>query len=101
MIDNDFKYYRPNSDYPYKALAARIILQSIFDLFSLRKGRIKESPQCNIKELYDFFHSEWFYFLSNGMDGERLWKKLNQDFENGLDYDSKTYQIKKFANEEV
>ena len=78
--------YFYTKDQAFKNLACKIILTAINDLFDLRYGRKIPKADCNIKELYNFFHSEYFYLLSNGIDGADAWKKLNEDFNKGIDY---------------
>lgn len=78
--------YFYTKDQTFKNLASKIILVAINDLFDLRKGRKFPTNDCNIKELYSFFHSDYFYLISGGIDGADAWRKLNADFNSGIDY---------------
>lgn len=71
--------------YAYDALAKEIIIQAIKDyvraLKNIKKGRKMYEAKRRIKELKMFFTSEWFCLLSD-MDGKKLIKKIEKDYEN-------------------
>lgn len=67
----------------YKNLAAAIVLQAVSEYVSLNT-RINRNPNCDSsvyvkrREIVDFFHSEWFVFLTeNKISPRRLIETLN------------------------
>lgn len=68
---------------PYEELANAIVLQAVTDYRNaLRgKGKSKALDKKRIKECEKFFRSEWYSILTK-YDGERLIKRLQEEYHN-------------------
>lgn len=75
----------------YAELAAAIIRQAIKDYekgkdiiriygTSEKSNKYQEAKR-NIDSVIRFFHSQWFAYLSQNMNGDRLLKKLDENYE--------------------
>ena len=66
---------------PYKELANGIVLRAVLDykaaMRRLARGKIVLSTMKEIKELEDFFRSDWFKVLSD-LDGEEVIQQLRK-----------------------
>ena len=74
-------------DDPYTELSISIILQAVTDYRTLLKSRRKrhkrKDTEENIKDLEEFFRSDWFKTLTD-LDGEMLIKRLNEETKYGF-----------------
>ncbi|MBQ6215227.1 MAG: hypothetical protein IJJ67_07400 [Oscillospiraceae bacterium] len=74
-------------DDPYTELSISIILQAVTDYRTLLKSRRKrykrKDTEENIKDLEEFFRSDWFKTLTD-LDGEMLIKRLKEETKHGF-----------------
>ncbi len=81
-------------------LAAEIVIHAVSDWRELIKKQAwvgYQHPQCNFKELRDFFKSEWCDFLMQdfGIDPERLLATLDKELKEAME----KYEEEKIADD--
>lgn len=65
----------------YRELCCGIVKQAVDDYRDLLNSKINESKLCNQIEIENFFNSEWFTFLINGMiTGREIISMLQKEF---------------------
>jgi len=77
----------------YGSLAASIILQAIKDYerglkckkvnsdYYARRGKIVSFVPKDMRDVEEFFNSQWFVALSGNMDGKSLKRRLDKNFD--------------------
>lgn len=79
------KNWNQLQDKPELMLAYGIVCKAISDFFAIKYNRLMETPEHNLKELENFFNSNYFYFLCH-LDGETVWNEINRAFKAGKDF---------------
>lgn len=73
-----------NIDRAYENLANAIVMQAVYDYRRVLRGKRLEydnNKKVTIEELEKFFHSGWFYLLTN-VDGQTIINRLRREYKN-------------------